>query len=105
VTESGSRALTLKIPGSTSNLGPGLDTLALALKIYSYVTVHIADKSAIPAPKVNVTGSGAESSRQSDQGDLTYKLLTTLLKDNSLDWVHRRQRFWARFGRRRCCRI
>jgi homoserine kinase len=83
VTESGSRALTLKIPGSTSNLGPGLDTLALALKIYSYVTVHIADKSAIPAPKVNVTGSGAESSRQSDQGDLTYKLLTTLLKDNS----------------------
>ncbi len=33
------RAITVKVPGSTSNLGSGFDTLGLALRVYNRVTV------------------------------------------------------------------
>ena len=37
----------LKIPGSTANLGPGFDTLSLAIDIYLYVTCEKASETKI----------------------------------------------------------
>ena len=39
--------MTIKIPCSTSNLGPGFDTLGLALNRYLYLTVENAEKLSI----------------------------------------------------------
>jgi homoserine kinase len=70
----------LRIPGSTSNLGPGLDTLALALRLYTYLTIEILDAPASEKPIVSLTGRGAEGSQQSDQANLVYKVISTLLR-------------------------
>jgi homoserine kinase len=50
--------ITIKVPGSTANLGPGFDTLALALTIYAKLTFTLLpeDEKGIPF----VTASGAD---------------------------------------------
>ncbi len=45
----------VKVPGSSANLGPGFDTLGLALSIYDYVTVEVIETDL----EVHVTGEGA----------------------------------------------
>ena len=35
--------MTIRVPGTTSNLGSGFDTLGLALRIYNHVTVQPRD--------------------------------------------------------------
>jgi len=72
----------LRIPGSTSNLGPGLDTLALALQLYTYLTIEILDAPALEKPLVSLGGSGAEGSQESDQANLVYKVISTLLRND-----------------------
>jgi homoserine kinase len=39
------RRLTIRLPGSTTNLGPGFDTLGLALGVYTTVTFELAPQS------------------------------------------------------------
>jgi homoserine kinase len=41
------RTVTVKVPGSTSNLGSGFDTLGLALNLYCKVTLHRAKKTGV----------------------------------------------------------
>jgi len=41
----GIRRLTMRLPGSTTNLGPGFDTLGLALGVYTTVTFELSDES------------------------------------------------------------
>jgi homoserine kinase len=41
------QTVTVKVPGSTSNLGSGFDTLGLALNLYCKVTIRRAKKSGI----------------------------------------------------------
>ncbi len=38
-------SITIQVPGTTANLGPGYDCLGVALGIYNYITVS---KSAAP---------------------------------------------------------
>jgi homoserine kinase len=79
------RKITIQIPGCTSNLGPGLDCVGLALKIYSRMSFFVLDKNDPRIPLINFKGSIAKSSLAQDQGKLTYTLLSRLWKqDNEL---------------------
>ena len=51
-----SRAVTVEIPATTANLGPGYDCLGLALGRHNEVTLAVADE-----PEVLIEGDGAET--------------------------------------------
>ena len=38
---------TVRVPGTTANLGPGFDTLGIALKLHNRITVHPTDRRGI----------------------------------------------------------
>ncbi|MDK6302803.1 homoserine kinase [Corynebacterium sp. UMB9976] len=48
------RKVRVKVPGSSANLGPGFDSLGLALSIYDHVEVEVIDSGL----EVEVTGEG-----------------------------------------------
>ena len=50
------RSVTVRVPATSANLGPGFDTLGLALSIYDEVTVTVRDE---PGAFVDVRGVGA----------------------------------------------
>lgn len=50
------RRVTVKVPATTANLGPGFDTLGLALSLYDELDVHVRDQ---PGVHVDVHGIGA----------------------------------------------
>jgi len=79
------RRVTLVVPGSTSNLGPGLDTIGLALNIRSKMTFHVAEESeAANMPFVKLSGA-IRKSQPEDQGKLVYKILSKIWEhDNDL---------------------
>ena len=49
----------VQIPASTSNLGPGFDTLGLALNRYLFVSASLGHEQA-KTPAISVTGNGRE---------------------------------------------
>lgn len=71
-------SLTLKIPASASNLGPGFDTLALALNIYSLVHFKMLDHDDVSEPIVTLKGAIQRVSESHSQGDLIYHMLSEL---------------------------
>lgn len=79
------RSITLVIPASTCNLGPGLDTLGLALSLYTRITVWLLKKNYAAVPRVVLRGVMADRSEASDQGDLIYTMLTKLWKSTPRD--------------------
>jgi homoserine kinase len=72
------RRITLKLPGTTSNLGPGLDCLGLALNIYSTMSFFLLPENDPGIPLITFKGSIAKSSLAQDQGTLTYTILSRL---------------------------
>jgi homoserine kinase len=50
------RSVTVKVPATTANLGPGFDTLGLALSLYDELTVTVRSE---PGAFVDVIGVGA----------------------------------------------
>ncbi len=76
------KSLTLQIPGSTSNLGPGFDTLSLALCIYTHMRFEILPHNDISIPFVTLKGAVAKRSESNDQGRLIYSLLSKLWQDD-----------------------
>ncbi|PJJ61602.1 homoserine kinase [Compostimonas suwonensis] len=50
------RSVTVKVPATTANLGPGFDTLGLALALYDELTVTVREQ---PGATVDVIGVGA----------------------------------------------
>src|SRR5699024_12608011 len=48
------RKVRVKVPGSSANLGPGFDSMGLALSIYDHVEVEVIDSGL----EVEVTGEG-----------------------------------------------
>lgn len=50
------RSVTVRVPATTANLGPGFDTLGLALALYDQLTVTVRDE---PGAFVDVNGVGA----------------------------------------------
>lgn len=71
-------SLTLQIPASTSNLGPGFDALALALNMYSTVRFEVYDRPEVTQPIVTLHGSIAAVSDKENQGLLCYRMLQGL---------------------------
>jgi homoserine kinase len=55
----GARAVTVRVPGSTSNCGSGFDTLGLALTVYNRVTV-VADNGDRPRPETSADDRAQE---------------------------------------------
>lgn len=79
------RRVTLMVPGSTANLGPGLDTIGLALNIYSKMSFHVVDEhEAADIPFIKLQG-GIKRSQPEDQGKLVYTILSKIWEhDNDL---------------------
>jgi homoserine kinase len=55
-TDLAGRSVTVKVPATTANLGPGFDTLGLALSLYDELTVSVRPE---PGATVEVIGVGA----------------------------------------------
>ena len=51
------RTVWVRVPATSANLGPGFDTLGLALSVYDRLTVTALDSDAL---EIEVTGTGAE---------------------------------------------
>ena len=65
----------IRVPATTANLGPGFDTLGLALSLWNYLRVSWSDR-----PLVDVYGEGAGRLR-TDERNMTYKAAAKLLKE------------------------
>jgi homoserine kinase len=66
----------VKIPASTSNIGPGFDTLGLALNRYLYLSVD-GGKTQSPSLKISVEGNGKEHIA-TDETNLVYQGMIAL---------------------------
>ena len=52
------RSVAVRVPATSANLGPGFDTLGLALSVYDELTVTALEPGAL---EIEVTGAGADS--------------------------------------------
>ena len=65
------RSVTVRVPATTANLGPGFDTLGLALSLYDELTVTVRDA---PGATVTVIGVG-ESEVPTDETNLVVRAI------------------------------
>jgi homoserine kinase len=65
------RSVTVKVPATTANLGPGFDTLGLALALYDELTVTVRDE---PGATVQVSGVG-EGEVPTDETNLVVRAI------------------------------
>ncbi len=63
--------ITVRVPASTSNIGPGFDTLGLALNRYLHLSVEEGDQHANPL-RISVEGNGKEHIA-TDETNLVYQ--------------------------------
>jgi homoserine kinase len=70
-----SQWVTLKVPATTCNIGPGLDTVALALNAYSTVTLELLPQENMAIPMVQLRGEIKTSSDHQSVGDLVYSIM------------------------------
>lgn len=78
---SGGKRVTVRIPGSTSNLGPGFDTLGLALELYTTLTFELLDRDDEQIPIVRTEGEIAKT-LPVDRSNLVYRILSTIWGDS-----------------------
>ena len=71
--ELASEPVTVRVPATSANLGPGFDSLGLALSLYDEVTVEVLD-AAPGAPEIVVEGQGADEVA-TDEGHLVHRSL------------------------------
>ncbi|HTY10425.1 MAG TPA: homoserine kinase [Bacteroidota bacterium] len=70
--------MNIKIPASTSNIGPGFDTLGLALNRYLYLSVEKGNGEGAPL-SISVEGNGKEHIA-TDESNLVYQGMIALAK-------------------------
>jgi homoserine kinase len=80
--------LSLKIPASAGNLGPGLDSIGLALALHANITFTLYDKPQFDSAVVSLSGPIRELSTEADQTQLIYTMLRRLWSEGS-DLVQR----------------
>ncbi len=78
------RTVKMRIPASTSNLGPGLDTLGLALSLYNYIDVVERSGTGVA---VQVKGEG-EKELPRNKGNLIYQSMKEVFK--RVKYTHKR---------------
>jgi len=80
--------VSLRVPATTANLGPGFDTLGMALSLWNYLRIDWAQR-----PEVVVHGLGADHLRTDDR-NMTYRAAKRLLREaGHPDW-HVRIESW-----------
>jgi homoserine kinase len=78
------KRVSLRIPGSTSNLGPGFDTLGLALSVYANVSFEFVDSPVSVSPRVLRKGEVAEQ-LPDDDANLIYQTFARMWKGDPRD--------------------
>ena len=68
-------SVTVRVPASSANLGPGFDSLGLALGIYDEVTATVTDADLV----IDIEGEGSDSVRR-DEGHLVVQSMHALWK-------------------------
>lgn len=76
VPQAAGRVVSVKVPATTANLGPGFDTVGLALSLYDELEVSVRDR---PGAEVEVTGVGA-GEVPSDESNLVVRSIRFALK-------------------------
>jgi homoserine kinase len=79
--EIGLRKLTVVVPGSSANLGPGFDTLGLALNCYCALHFQILDDNDLSVPLITLKGTLVHGLPK-DQNNLIYTVLSNLWHNN-----------------------
>jgi homoserine kinase len=79
-----SKRVALKIPGSSANLGPGFDTLGLALAVYANVAFEMIDSPVAVSPRVVRKGEIAER-LPADDSNLIYQTFVRCWKGEPRD--------------------
>ena len=51
--------VSVRVPATSANLGPGFDSLGLALSLYDEIDVEVLDVTPGP-PQIEVSGEGAD---------------------------------------------
>jgi len=77
------KRLTLRVPGSTANLGPAFDTIGLALKVHSWLDFCVLERADKSVPLIRRCGAIAKQ-LPSDQLNLIYKILAKSIADPTL---------------------
>ena len=77
------RRLTLKVPGSTANLGPGFDTIGLALNVHSWLDFSVLHEADASIPLFRQCGAIAKQ-LPADESNLIYRILASSIQDASL---------------------
>ena len=80
--------VTVRVPATTANLGPGFDSLGLALSLWNYLRVDWSDHAV-----VEVHGEGAEHLRR-DARNMTYRAAARLLGEAGVRGRHLRIESW-----------
>lgn len=70
------KRLTIQVPASSANIGPGFDALALALKVYCTVDCELLESDDPQIPLVSLS-SDLEKFVPADKNNLVYKLITS----------------------------
>jgi homoserine kinase len=73
--------LTVRVPGSSANLGPGFDTLALAFQLYCTLHFRILEKNDSSIPLITLKGRLVEGLPK-DQNNLLYTVLSNLWQND-----------------------
>jgi homoserine kinase len=74
VNESGLQSVEIRVPGSTSNLGPGFDCFGLALKLYLTVRATVGPDSSEPC-SVTTTGAKENEALPRNWANLIYRAM------------------------------
>ena len=69
--------LTVRVPGSSANLGPGFDALALAYQLYCNLHFQILDSNDLSIPLITLKGRLTDGLPK-DQNNLIYTVLSNL---------------------------
>lgn len=72
----GTKSLVVRVPAVATNLGPGFDSVALALNAYSTVTVEILPHPEVNIPMVQLSGAIRTASDAKSIGNLVYTLIS-----------------------------
>lgn len=67
----------VRIPATTANLGPGFDTLGLALTLYNFVKIEFSSSL-----KIGISGEGAATLPR-DETNLVYRVAQEVIKKGS----------------------
>lgn len=80
MTELIEKEITVSVPASTANLGPGFDTLGLALSLYSKIRFTLLKENDPNIPMISF-GNDNSSALSTDKQNLAYRILSELWTD------------------------